>query len=203
MKKTIFPELFTVIEVAEIFKCTPASVRNMIRNKCLDAIKLPGTKDRVQWRVPVGELQKFINPDKETVKERKVEAKLGYSEQLSDRKIKIKTILNEHSKAFEEYVMKVCNKAGCDINYLRGKSRAKKIADLRHILACIGKEEFDLNDGETGRILNRERTTVIHARNKMLGENSLDAFQIKCMNACREVYKEIYGKDFARLQLTE
>ena len=203
MKQTTFPELFTVIEVAEIFKCTPASVRNMIRSKCLDAIKLPGTKDRVQWRIPVGELQKFINPDKETVKARKPKTKIGYNESPSEKTIKIKTILNEHTKAFEEYVMKVCDKAGCHINYLRGESRTKKISDLRHILACIGKVEFDLNDGETGRIINRERTSVIHARNKMLGKNGLDVFQIKCMNTCREVYKEMYDKDFKRLQLTE
>ena len=99
--------------------------------------------------------------------------------------------------------MEVCNKLDCNVRYLLSKSRDKKIANLRHILALIGKVEFDLNDGEIGETLNRDRSTIIYSRNRMSKINSLDVFQIKCIDACREAYKETYDKDFTRLQLTE
>lgn len=198
MKQTNFPDLLKVTEVAEVFNCTPTTVRNMIRNESLSAIKLPGKGSRAQLRIPITELQKLLD-----VKVRKSKTKIGYSERPSEKKIKIQQILNEQVKEFEKYVVEVCNKLDCNVRYLLSKSRDKKIANLRHILALIGKVEFDLNDGEIGETLNRDRSSIIHARNRMSKINSLDIFQIKCIDACREAYKEMYDKDFTRLQLTE
>lgn len=196
MKQTNFPELLKVTEVAEVFNCTPASVRNMIRNESLSAIRLP-SRGRSQLRVPVTELQRILE-----IKVRKPKTKLISNEQKSTKRVKIEQILNEQAKEFEKYILEVCNKLDCNVDYLRSKSRNNKISELRHMLAFVGKVEFDLNDFEIGTALNRDRTSVIYGRKK-LKTTDLSLFQIQCIDACREAYKEMYDKDFIRLQLTE
>lgn len=55
--KSKYMDLLTVKEVASIFKCTSHCVREMIKKKAINAIKLPGAK---RIRIPASELKEYL-----------------------------------------------------------------------------------------------------------------------------------------------
>lgn len=54
------PTLLTTTEVAKYLRVTNSTVLNMIHDGRLAAVKLPGTVDRNNYRVPMNQLEKLF-----------------------------------------------------------------------------------------------------------------------------------------------
>jgi chromosomal replication initiation ATPase DnaA len=67
----------------------------------------------------------------------------------------------------DRFVMSACKEAGIEYSELMSKNRKKKIADLRHIIACELVTTYMLTTEKAGQQLGIDHASIIHAKKKV------------------------------------
>jgi len=104
--------------------------------------------------------------------------------------------------SFAHYMRTVCEEAGISLDLVCGPTRRQEVADLRHVLMCVGTREYGLPSECVAQMMGRDRTMCIHAVKRIRGI-CLDPFALNtykhlqsCLHVADDVFFDEWGHHF-------
>ena len=107
------------------------------------------------------------------------------------------SVVGAMNMAATKYIDGVCAELNIAPSEVIGYNNNRRIADLRHVLMYVFRNEFMMTCMEVANLMKRDHATVVHAEKKInqrFETGQIDVFLGQCLQAAGHVYNEQWGQ---------